>query len=78
MTKKPSVTLQPAFQLDRSRVVIGSLGDEPDDLAYWLQQPAGTRLAGIEFLRRQFYSCGEFRREFRRFLEITQPRQSEP
>lgn len=78
MIKQPTVTPQPAFQLDRSRVVIGSLGDEPDDLAYWLQQPAGTRLAGIEFLRRQFYSYGESRRELRRFLEITQPYKSEP
>ena len=60
------------FQLDQSRVVIGSRADEPDDLAYWLQQPPATRLAGIEFLRRQFYSYGEARREFRRFLEITQ------
>jgi hypothetical protein len=60
------------FRLDRSRIMIGSLADEPDDLAHWLQQPPDVRLAGIEFLRRQFYSYGEARREFRRLLEITQ------
>lgn len=65
----------PGFRLDRSRLDIGSLAQEPDDLGYWLQQPPATRLAGIEFLRRQFYSYGEARREFRRFLEITPPPQ---
>lgn len=67
---------KPDFQLDRSRVVIGSVGEEPDDLAFWLEQPAGTRLAGIEFLRRQFYAYGGSRPEFRRFLEIAQPARS--
>lgn len=72
MNKQPVVP-PTAFQLDRSRVGIGFLADEPDDLDYWVRQPACTRLAGIEFLRRQFYSYGESRREFRRFLEIAQP-----
>ncbi|MCW5550058.1 MAG: hypothetical protein KIT44_13930 [Opitutaceae bacterium] len=61
------------FRLDRSHLEIGSLAQEPDDLTYWLAQPPETRLAGIEFLRRQFYTYGEAGREFRRFLEITQP-----
>lgn len=69
----PSQDPSPIFRLDRSKLDIGSLDEEPDDLAYWLNQPAGERLAGIEFLRRQFYSYGEARREFRRFLEITPP-----
>ncbi len=60
------------FALDRSALTIGSFADEPDDLAYWLGQTPETRLAGIEFLRRQFYSYGEARSELRRFLEIAQ------
>ena len=60
------------FALDRSVVTIGSFDDEPDDLAYWLSQTPETRLAGIEFLRRQFFSYGKARPEFRRFLEIAQ------
>lgn len=63
----------PGFHLDRSCFDLGSLAQEPDDLAYWLKQPPDARLAGIEFLRRQFYSYGEAGREFRRLLEITQP-----
>ncbi len=61
-----------SFELDRSTLTIGSLDDEPDDLGYWLKQTPETRLAGIEFLRRQFYSYGKARRELRRFLEIAQ------
>ena len=60
------------FSLDRSSLSIGSFDEEPDDLAYWLKQTPETRLAGIEFLRRQFFSYGEARSEFRRFLEIAQ------
>lgn len=60
------------FVLDRSSLTIGSFDDEPDDLHYWLEQTPETRLAGIEFLRRQFYSYGEARQELRRFLEIAE------
>lgn len=60
------------FVLDRSSLTIGSFDDEPDDLNYWLEQTPETRLAGIEFLRRQFYSYGEARPELRRFLEIAE------
>jgi hypothetical protein len=60
------------FVLDRSVLAFGSFADEPDDLSYWLAQPPATRLAGIEFLRRQFYAYGTARSEFRRFLEIAE------
>jgi len=64
------------FVLDRSSLTVGSFDDEPDDLKYWLGQTPETRLAGIEFLRRQFYSYGEARQQFRRFLEIAERPQS--
>jgi hypothetical protein len=60
------------FVLDRSVLAFGSFTDEPDDLSYWLAQSAEKRLAGIEFLRRQFYAYGVARPELRRFLEIAQ------
>jgi len=60
------------FVLNRSSLAIGSFSDEPDDLSYWLAQTPETRLAGIEFLRRQFYAYGEARPQLRRFLEITE------
>jgi hypothetical protein len=60
------------FVLDRSVLTIGSFVDEPDDLGYWLDQTPATRLAGIEFLRRQFYGYGTARPELRRFLEIAE------
>lgn len=78
MPVKPTISPKgnPSFSLDRSQLTIGLLAQEPDDLGYWLNQPPATRLAGIEFLRRQFYSYGKARHEFRRFLEITQPPRS--
>jgi hypothetical protein len=60
------------FALNRTAVSFGTFEDEPDDVAYWLKQSPETRLAGIEFLRQQFYSYGEARRELRRFLEIAE------
>ena len=61
-----------SFVLDRSALSVGSFADEPNDLAYWLMQTPETRLAGIEFLRRQFFKYGNARQEFRRFLEIAE------
>ena len=63
----------PDFVLDRAALTIGSFDDEPDDLSYWLEQTPEARLAGIEFLRRQFYSYGEARHQLRRFLEVVEP-----
>jgi hypothetical protein len=70
--RHPIVDAKSGFKLDRSQLSIGSLDQEPDDLAFWLQQSPGVRLAGIEFLRRQFYNYGEAGPEFRRLLEIAQ------
>jgi hypothetical protein len=61
-----------AFEFDRSAITIGSSADEPDDLKYWLAQAPADRIAGIEFLRRQFYPYGEARQELRRFFEIAE------
>ena len=58
--------------MDAATFSIGSFEDEPDDLSYWLNQSAEDRLAGIEFLRQQFFPYGEARQELRRFLEIVE------
>ena len=34
--------------MERSRIEISSLEQEPDDLGYWLKQSPDIRLAGIE------------------------------
>jgi len=70
--ERHSVPAMQDFALDRTSFSIGSFADEPDDLEYWMKQTPETRLAGIEFLRRQFFSYGEARSELRRFLEIAQ------
>jgi hypothetical protein len=60
------------FALDRTALSIGTFDDEPDDLSYWLRQTPEDRIAGIEFLRRQFFIYREAGPQFRRFLEIAQ------
>lgn len=64
--------VEPVFRMERSHLEFGSLEEESDDLSYWRKQTPSIRLAGIEFLRRQFYTYGESGLEFRRLLEITQ------
>lgn len=58
--------------LDRTAVSVGTFADEPDDLAWWLSRPPEERIAGIEFLRRQFFAYGKARPEFRRLLEVAE------
>ena len=60
------------FVLDRSALALGTFADEPDDLSFWLAQTPAARLAGIEFLRHQFYAYGTARSELRRFFEIVE------
>jgi len=58
--------------MDSAVISVGSFADEPDDLAYWLSQKPEDRLAGIEFLRQQFFSYGKARPELRRLFEVTE------
>lgn len=60
------------FQLDRTAFSIGRLEDKSDEVTFWRRQPAERRMAGIEFLRRQFYRYGDLGPEFCRLLEIAQ------
>ena len=60
------------FVLDRSSLSLGTFADEPDDLSFWLGQPPAARMAGIEFLRQQFYAYGAARSELRRFFEVVE------
>lgn len=53
-------------------ISIGSFDDEPDDLNYWLDQPAEDRIAAVEHLRQQFFDYGEARQELRRLFEVTE------
>jgi len=59
-------------QIDRSAFSVGSLADEPDDLGYWLSQKPEDRLAGIEFLRRQFYGDGACNMQIQRYFEVVE------
>ncbi len=60
------------IHLDRSEFSVGSFADEPDDLAYWLSQKPEDRLAGIEFLRRQFYGDRACDMKIQSCFEVTE------
>jgi hypothetical protein len=59
-------------QIDRSAFSVGSFNDEPDDLAFWLGKTPGERLAGIEFLRQQFYGYREGELKMEKFFEVVE------
>lgn len=53
-------------------VSVGTHDEAPDDRAYWLSRSAEERIAGVEFLGRQFYSYASAEPELRRFLEVVE------
>jgi hypothetical protein len=48
------------------------LGEEPNDLEYWLSKTPEERLSGLEELRQQYYKifCNGVRPEFQRVYRI--------
>ena len=44
-----------SFKLDKSSIKKYKLGEEPNDLDYWLAQPPEKRLEAVEYLR-ELYS----------------------
>ena len=51
------------FRLDRTKVAIFTLGNEPKGYIYWLTQTAEKRLSAIEFYRQQY--CQNYATESR-------------
>lgn len=53
-------------------VSVGTHDEGLDDRAYWLSRSAEERIAGVEFLCRQFYSYASAEPELRRVLEVVE------
>ncbi len=58
------------FKLDKRAFSIGTLGEEPDDRAYWLSRPPGERFAAIELMRQINYGYDPATARLQRVLEI--------
>ena len=56
--------------LDRSEFSVCDLGDEGNDLQYWLSRPPEERLAAVEFLRQMMYGYDPVTARVERILEV--------
>ena len=60
------------FKLDKTAISVHKLGEEPNDLAYWLSRPAGERVAAIELMRQINYKYDPVADRIPRVLEVVQ------
>jgi hypothetical protein len=58
------------IRLDKTAFAVETLGQEPDDLAYWLSRPVEERWAALELLRMVNYGYDPAHEGFQRVLEI--------
>ena len=52
-------------QIDKTKYGIYKLGEEPDDLEYWLTRTMEERLAAVTILRRPYVAGASFQRVFK-------------
>lgn len=58
-------------KMDKTVVTICSLGDEPDDVAYWRGKTPEERLAAMEFMRIINYGYDATSARLQRVLTVT-------
>lgn len=64
------------FGLDRTKIAIFKLGNEPKGYVYWLTQPIEKRISAIEFYRKQYHQDYATESRLQRVYNITQLAQS--
>lgn len=60
------------FKFDKTAFSVGSLDEEPDDLAYWLSKTPDERLAAMELMRQINYDYDPVADRIPRVLEIVE------
>jgi len=58
------------FEFDKHAVEICSLGEEGNDLEFWLSRTPEERIAAVEHLRRMMYGYDPATTRMERILEI--------
>lgn len=43
-----------AARLDRNKIQVYKIGEEPDDLLYWLSRPPVERIQALEAIRKEY------------------------
>jgi len=59
-------------KMDKTVVSVSSLGEEPNDLEFWLSKTPGERFAAIEFMRTVNYGYNATSARLQRVLEIVE------
>jgi hypothetical protein len=63
------------LKINKTKFIITSLTDEPDDKTYWLSQTPEKRIHHIELLRMMNYGAKASSR-LQRFFEVAEQKQS--
>ena len=64
--------LENLFQFDKSVISIVELGNEPDDLDFWLERSVNERIAAIELMRQINYQYDPIADRIPRVLDIVE------
>ena len=60
------------FKFDKSAFSISTLGEKPNDRAYWLSRPPQERFAAMELMRQINYDYDPVTDRIQRVLEVVQ------
>jgi hypothetical protein len=58
--------------MDKSTITVTSLGEEPDDRAFWLSKTPQERLAALELMRAVHYGYDPASARLQRVLAVAQ------
>jgi hypothetical protein len=58
--------------MDKTKLVVASLDDPPDDVEYWLSRTPEERLAALEFMRQIAYGYDPASARLQRVLTVAQ------
>jgi len=59
-------------RMDKTVISVASLGEEPNDLAYWLSKSPAERLAAVELLRTVHYGYDATSARLQRVLTVVE------
>lgn len=63
-------------EMDKSKFIVSSLYDEPDEKAYWHSRTPYERLQAIELMRQINYGYDSTTKRLQRFFEVVELKQS--
>ncbi len=68
--------MEEKLKIEKTKMKIFSLGEEPKDCVYWLSQAPQKRLEAVEYLRELNYTRDEIKSRLQRVCRIVKLSQS--